>query len=357
MRCLGSPLLATAIWCGCLGLLSCQRSTPEDKITQPSPDVHSEAQVEARQADIQAEQAEQSQLQFQQAVEKQDLARLEKWLKSGADPSLVDANGNTPLTLAAGAGWKEAVIFLLDQGARLDQEVPLENQSALAWALAHHWQCLTGRLLTAGARPDQALLTPADESFISKVNAPAFAYYLRKEKGVTPLMLAAATGQDEALLTLLEAGADRRAKTHKHQTTAIWLAGRGHHVRSMQILLGLKEDKAPSARIEVSLKKQSLALLKNEEVIFQSPISSGAKGYETPPGKYVVTNKHREWFSTLYDDAPMPFFLRLSCGAIGFHAGNLPGYPASHGCIRLPYENAKALFGRVNVGTEVVIHP
>jgi lipoprotein-anchoring transpeptidase ErfK/SrfK len=85
-----------------------------------------------------------------------------------------------------------------------------------------------------------------------------------------------------------------------------------------------------------------------------APVSTGRKGFRTPAGEYVVTDKHRKWRSTLYP-ADMPFFMRLSCGEIGFHEGKLPGYPASHGCIRMRRKDAAEFFKQVPVGTKVVI--
>ncbi len=67
-----------------------------------------------------------------------------------------------------------------------------------------------------------------------------------------------------------------------------------------------------------------------------------------------MMKKHRQWKSTLYH-APMPLYLRLSCRDFGLHAGELPGYPASHGCIRMKKKDAEEFFSRVPVGTLVVI--
>lgn len=68
-----------------------------------------------------------------------------------------------------------------------------------------------------------------------------------------------------------------------------------------------------------------------------------------------MTHKYRHWKSTLYEDAPMPYFMRLSCRDFGLHAGVLPSYPASHGCIRLPEAKAAAFFAKVDVATLVEI--
>ncbi|RYD18972.1 MAG: L,D-transpeptidase, partial [Verrucomicrobiaceae bacterium] len=79
-------------------------------------------------------------------------------------------------------------------------------------------------------------------------------------------------------------------------------------------------------------------------------------GFSTPTGEYVITNKYRDWTSTLYD-ASMPYFQRLSCGDFGLHQGNVPGYPASHGCIRVPAGNAQKLFTLTQAGDRVRILP
>jgi len=91
---------------------------------------------------------------------------------------------------------------------------------------------------------------------------------------------------------------------------------------------------------------------KSKDHVSNLYVSTGRKGFSTPPGEYVVTDKHRKWRSTLYP-ADMPFFMRLSCGEIGFHQGSLPGYPASHGCIRMPERMAEIFFANVSHGTPV----
>ena len=77
----------------------------------------------------------------------------------------------------------------------------------------------------------------------------------------------------------------------------------------------------------------------------RAPVSSGQKGRETPAGIFSVLSKNAEHYSNLYDDAFMPHMQRLTWSGIALHGGPLPGYPASHGCIRLPYSFAERLFG------------
>jgi lipoprotein-anchoring transpeptidase ErfK/SrfK len=233
---------------------------------------------------------------------------------------------------------------------------PASSQTALGWALAHRDSNILKLLLQHGADPNEPLLTPASTDFIQAVAHEDFAYYLRREKNVTPLMLAAATGQIDAVHALLAAGARPDAQTARHKTVAIWLAGTYGHPSIVQVLLGKSprpEDQ--HTRLKIKLGEQKALLYKNGEVADSSPISSGRKGFATPTGTFVVTHKYRHWKSTLYEDAPMPYFMRLSCRDFGLHAGVLPGYPASHGCIRLPEAKAAAFFAKVDVGTLVEI--
>jgi lipoprotein-anchoring transpeptidase ErfK/SrfK len=90
--------------------------------------------------------------------------------------------------------------------------------------------------------------------------------------------------------------------------------------------------------------------------LFKTAISTGRKGFATPTGTYAITNKYRTWTSTLYD-ASMPCFQRLSCGDFGFHQGHVPGYPASHGCIRVPAGNAQKFYALTELGDRVEIQP
>ena len=105
----------------------------------------------------------------------------------------------------------------------------------------------------------------------------------------------------------------------------------------------------------ISLDEQLAYVYRNGLRIGTSTVSTGKKGKETPTGVFTILQKHKEHKSTLYDDAPMPFMQRLTWDGIALHAGNLPGYPASHGCVRLPYEFARRLFDVTNFGMTVVI--
>jgi hypothetical protein len=107
--------------------------------------------------------------------------------------------------------------------------------------------------------------------------------------------------------------------------------------------------------ILISISEQRLDVFGDHQLIGWSTISSGREGYPTPTGQFEVTEKDLNHHSNLYHNAPMPYFLRLTDGGVGMHAGDLPGYPASHGCIRLPYEMARHLYQCCDSGTFVQI--
>jgi lipoprotein-anchoring transpeptidase ErfK/SrfK len=133
--------------------------------------------------------------------------------------------------------------------------------------------------------------------------------------------------------------------------------------------------------VEVDLRDQTAYLIHGGRVILATPISSGRYGHLTKTGSFRVVEKELNHFSTLYGRivdargrtlvpdadsdmrvprggkfvaAPMPYFVRFN-GSIGMHAGYLPGYAASHGCVRLPKESAIAIFRAVDVGTSVTV--
>lgn len=105
----------------------------------------------------------------------------------------------------------------------------------------------------------------------------------------------------------------------------------------------------------VDLTRQTATVYRNGVRIGVSTISSGKPGHETPTGVFVILQKDADHRSNLYDDAPMPFQQRLTWDGIALHAGALPGYPQSHGCIRLPLEFAKRLFGVTEMGGTVIV--
>jgi hypothetical protein len=134
-------------------------------------------------------------------------------------------------------------------------------------------------------------------------------------------------------------------------------------------------------RVEIDLSQQTAYLISGRRVVMQSPISSGRYGHLTETGSFKVIEKERSHSSSIYGKivdssgrtiiadadvdmsvprgcrfvpAPMPYFMRFH-GADGLHAGYLPGYPASHGCVRMPDQMAIAFYNAVDVGTPVTV--
>jgi L,D-transpeptidase catalytic domain len=105
----------------------------------------------------------------------------------------------------------------------------------------------------------------------------------------------------------------------------------------------------------VSLPQQTMYVYRNGILIGRSSISSGGKGNSTPPGVFYILQKKKTHYSKTYNNAPMPNMQRLTWTGIAMHSGQLPGYPASHGCVRLPYDFSALLFGATSSGGTVVI--
>jgi lipoprotein-anchoring transpeptidase ErfK/SrfK len=145
---------------------------------------------------------------------------------------------------------------------------------------------------------------------------------------------------------------------------------------------GFRGPATGPARIVIDLSDQQATLFRGRTAVFHSHVSTGREGYNTPAGSYRVEQKDLDHRSTIYGayclpnrrivvpdvdlrktkkppgtvfiGAPMPYFLRIH-GAVGMHAGHVPGYPASHGCIRLPNGAAKRFYNAAVVGTPVLI--
>jgi hypothetical protein len=211
------------------------------------------------------------------------------------------------------------------------------------------------KMLNEGMDPNAELPLPVPAEFQKQFSDDLLRYYISSEEGFTALMLATALGNHTFVKILLLAGADPWKLTKRHKTFALWLAAKHKNIEIMRSLMGIGPNHESQAfRITINLSTQTASLWRNGKIVLATPISSGTASNPTPRGRYLVTNKYRYWKSTLYP-ARMPFFLRLSCGDFGLHMGALPGYPASHGCIRLPEQSARRLYASVPIGTLVEI--
>src|SRR5262249_24978957 len=107
----------------------------------------------------------------------------------------------------------------------------------------------------------------------------------------------------------------------------------------------------------VSIKSQKVTIYDANGGALRARVSSGTAGRETPAGVFSVVEKDKDHRSSLYDDAWMPHMLRITWNGLALHGGPLPGYAASHGCVRMPFGFAEKLFDKVRIGTRVIISP
>src|SRR3954447_24606243 len=134
--------------------------------------------------------------------------------------------------------------------------------------------------------------------------------------------------------------------------------------KSVKKRLPANEDVAKDARkpqgpliIAISIEKQVLRIYDANGTFAETPISTGMRGHSTPMGVFSVIQKHKYHHSNIYSGAPMPYMQRITWSGVAIHAGMLPGYPASHGCIRMPMNFAVKMWGWTRIGARVVITP
>src|SRR4051794_38381083 len=109
--------------------------------------------------------------------------------------------------------------------------------------------------------------------------------------------------------------------------------------------------------VAISIEKQVLKVYDADGFLAESPVSTGMRGHATPMGVFSVIQKHKYHQSNIYSGAPMPYMQRITWSGVAMHAGVLPGYPASHGCIRMPMSFAVKMWGWTRMGARVVIAP
>jgi lipoprotein-anchoring transpeptidase ErfK/SrfK len=109
--------------------------------------------------------------------------------------------------------------------------------------------------------------------------------------------------------------------------------------------------------IAISIDKQKVRVYDSNGLFAESPVSTGMKGHSTPMGVFSVIQKHKFHHSNIYSGAPMPYMQRITWSGVAMHAGVLPGYPASHGCIRMPMAFAVKMWNWTRMGARVVVTP
>lgn len=293
---------------------------------------------------------------LEQACHQGDAGIASLLLAAGADPNRTRfPSRDTLLGTAIRNRHDHLAALLVEHGADPAPVLP-EGQSAFHMAVARGCPLTVKQLLARGADPNAGFRLPVDPQFLRQVRPGVMRWVLRMDRNATPLMLAADSGNVEVARLLKQAGAKSNTRTKIASLWPINFASRRGDIRMMRLFLG-KDPHREERRIEIRLSEQIARMYDSEgREIFSTKVSTGRKGFATPTGEFVITNKHREWTSTLYD-ASMPYFQRLSCGDFGLHQGKVPGYPASHGCIRVPAGNAAKLFEMTRTGDRVSILP
>ena len=134
--------------------------------------------------------------------------------------------------------------------------------------------------------------------------------------------------------------------------TCAGAASSRHHQRSKIIQNTIA---GPPVMAIVSIKDQRVSLYDANGGALRARVSTGRTDYETPVGIYSVLEKQQEHYSNVYDDASMPFMQRITWSGLSLHGGVLPGYPASHGCVRMPNDFAEQIFPLTKIGMRVIV--
>jgi ankyrin repeat protein len=276
-------------------------------------------------------------------------------LAGGANPDAKFDGSETWLSKALREGNADVALALVESGASVKGVRAADGHTLIGWALAHKLSDVAVALVKAGIDTEEEEKTPARPEFRDKFESTTFRYHLQVDSRIRPIMVAAAQRDHAVAQALMDAGANGRAYSRKYLAGAI-VGAWYKDTRMQQICLLGKVPNPQPRKVVVSLSSQRVTLYENGVATYSTPCSTGKSGYRTPPGEYVISDKHRHHNSTIYGSS-MPFFQRFSFGAFGLHQGHLPGYPASHGCIRLTYEGAQTLFGRLQVGDYAVIVP
>lgn len=262
---------------------------------------------------------------------------------------------DTALSVAIRRKQDAVACLLVRNGADIRLLLP-EGQTPLHLAIATGCHRTVKELLSAGADPNTPFTLPVSPDFLKTVRPGAMRWVLKNDRNMTPLMMAADSGIIPTARYLIKAGAKKNVWTRSTSLWPINFASQRNDVKMMRLFLG-QDPLHEERHIEIRLSEQRARLFDGDgNELFTTKVSTGRSGFSTPTGEFVITDKNREWTSTLYH-ASMPYFQRLSCSDFGLHQGVVPGYPASHGCIRVPAGNAAKLFALTQAGDRVRIIP
>jgi len=281
-------------------------------------------------------------------------------LQNGADGNERGSNGLTPLMTMVRDNKPHMVTELLNHEVDPDQMSP-EGQTVLITAITKKKTDIALALLkhpSSPAKHTTILATPVTKEFSALYEGNGkFGWYTRNAPGLTTLMVAVMMDELQVVEQLIKNGASpTRGTKNRYPVYPIQMAAEKGNVQMQQLLIGVPyEDDKQVRRFVIDLSEQKVRYYKHGKLIKTSRVSTGRSGYRTKPAKMVITDRTRNKRSNIYDDAPMPFFQRFSCSAIGFHEGKTYSRYASHGCIRLPMSTAKYFWKEAKRGDRVDI--
>ncbi len=277
---------------------------------------------------------------------------LKPLLAAGADPNPMFDARESWVSRAIRSGQKDAALSLIDAGAKIGDGRCLDGQSMLGWSIGREMYDVTKALLANGADPNIQEPSPCNEGFIATFDeSSTFRRALKYDSKMRPLMMAAVKRNHDVAQALVKAGA--KNLTSRRYLYPVAIGAWYNDVKMMQICYGRDPNHQPR-KIIVDLSDQRVSYFENGTQVYSSVCSTGKSGYRTQPGTYVITQKSKDHISSIYG-SPMPYFMRVSCRDFGIHVGNCPGYPASHGCVRVPWNAAKYYYGRCSLGDMVII--
>ncbi|MEM9080251.1 MAG: ankyrin repeat domain-containing protein [Verrucomicrobiota bacterium] len=293
------------------------------------------------------------------ALSNDDRELIDFLLSNGADPNCLCSLKNDTLLGAAVRNNNRWAAFRLLKAGALPNALTREGQTAFHLAVAKMDLPLIKMMLQHDADPNLPFYSKPKEEFLDLVASPNIARWsLARTRRFTPIHLAADSGNLELARLLIHHGADTRVYTlgggQSYWYPESW-ASRRMDVPMMQLMLG-KDPDTISRWAKIDLSKQRAWVYDGDSEIYTTRVSTGKPGHRTRTGNFVITQRKRNHNSTIYGSS-MPYFQRFSCGDFGFHYGYVPGYPASHGCIRVPWSGAKKLWQLLSLGTEVKIVP
>ncbi|MGY8688601.1 MAG: ankyrin repeat domain-containing protein [Verrucomicrobiales bacterium] len=201
------------------------------------------------------------------------------------------AHKESLLELAISSGSPDCIDLLLNHGTDPNQ-ITSFGQRVLPLALASRQERVSKRLLELGADPNLRLESPPSNEFLGFFEGDAkTTYYLKRDRNLTPLMLAALTEQQDSVHQLIAHGAERNASSDRYRRYAVAFAAERHNVPIMQMILG-REANDETRKVIISIKSQRATMYKKGEAVSSSRVSTGKRGNRTPKGEFVITNKY-----------------------------------------------------------------